>query len=241
MNSGCEKLPLVPVCTQRWWHDLKSLLLLEKLVLNYTTLLTLAASSTCTTHKQLCSSQQCSWHWTRAQLSHHMGMLICRHDHIPCTTRLQSLTSIRPAVEICRIDVAKASSRSIVNRGFITLFPNPLRISDSYCSSYYSVLCRDDYSLYLNAWKKMKAKLAPAINQGTLFKSKQMQLTEKLVRCQFEWHLQLQFWVTPSLYGCAKASRDCDVHSVLPTKSCLSSKHDKLLQHLRCKGSVPEA
>lgn len=68
-----------------------------------------------------------------------------------------------------------------------------------YFSSFYSVLHRDDYSLYLNAWMKMKAELAPTINQGALFKSKQMQLTEKLVRRQFLWHLQLQFWVTPSL------------------------------------------
>lgn len=141
-----------------------------------------------------------------------------------------------------KLTAQQSSSFFRVNRGMITLFPNLLRISDSYCSSYYSVLCRDDYSLYINAWK-MKAKPAPAINQGTLFKSKQMQLTEKLVRCQFAWHLQLQFWVTPPLYGRAKASWDCDVHSVLPTptKSCLSSKHDKLLQYLWCKESVLEA
>lgn len=120
-------------------------------------------------------------------------------------------------------------------RGLITVFPNPLRISDSYCSSYYSVLFRDDYSLYLNAWMKMKAKLAPAINQEAFFKWKQMQLTEKLVRCQFSWHLQVQFWVTP-LYGYAKASWAWS--SVLPTKSRLYSKHDKLLQYLWCKGSI---
>lgn len=114
----------------------------------------------------------------------------------------------------------------------------PSGIADSYCSSYYSVVRRDDYSSYLNAWMKMKAKLASAINQGALFKSKQMQLTEKLVRRQFLWHLQLQFWVTPSLYGYAKASWTWS--SVLSTKSCLYSKHDKLLQYLWCKGSVPE-
>lgn len=67
----------------RWWHDLKSLLLLEKPVSNYNTLLRLPASSTCTAHEQLCSSQQCTWHWTRAQLSHHMGMLVCQHGPYP--------------------------------------------------------------------------------------------------------------------------------------------------------------
>lgn len=45
--------------------------------------------------------------------------------------------------------------------------------------------------LHSNDWMRMKAKLAPAINQVALFISKQMQLAAKLVRHHFSWHVQL--------------------------------------------------
>lgn len=130
----------------------------------------------------------------------------------------------------------------IVNGVLVTVFQKTLWRCVSHCSSYCSVLRKDDYSLYLNDWIKMKAKLAPAINQVALSESKQMQLREKLVRRQFSWDQHLQsgmvFSVTPG-------HPELDLqHSLLKHVYLLSSEgvcHDKLLQHLWCKKNVPKA